>query len=161
MPLIEPGKKAPAFTLTDHTGQPRRLKDHAKQHVVLFFYPKPDSPSCTEEACSFEAELKAFERAGAVVMGLSTATPAQLAKFAKKAKLSLPLLADEPDSGGTPGVADAYGVWVEKSMYGKTYMGISRTTYLIAPGGKVLRRWDRVKTKGHADEVLAALKEVS
>ncbi|SRR5712692_2743525 len=152
MPLIEPGKKAPAFALKDQTGKTHRLSEYGGRPVILYFYPKDDTPGCTKEACAFQASLPRFKPSKAAVLGVSILDEASKAKFAKKHGLGFPLLAD-PDHGA----AEKYGVWREKSQYGRTYMGIVRTTYLIGPDGKVQKRWDNVKVDGHADEVLAAL----
>ena len=152
MPLIDPGKKAPAFAVADQSGKTHRLADYAGRPVVLFFYPKDDTPGCTKEACGFQASLPGFTKGKAVVLGISILDGASKAKFAKKYGLSFPLLADEDHA-----VAEKYGVWQEKSLYGRKFMGIARTTYLIGPDGKVAKRWDKVKVDAHADEVLAAL----
>lgn len=152
MPLIEPGRKAPAFALEDQSGTTRRLADYAGRPVIVYFYPKDDTPGCTAESCAFQAGLPKFTKGKAAVLGISILDTASKAKFAKKYGLSFPLLAD-PDHA----VAEKYGVWQEKSLYGRKFMGIARTTYLIGPDGKVQRRWDKVKVDGHADEVLAAL----
>jgi peroxiredoxin Q/BCP len=119
---------------------------------VLYFYPKDDTPGCTQEACDFQAQLPAFTSGKAVVLGVSILDEKSKAKFAKKHGLRFPLLAD-PDHE----VAEKYGVWQKKMRYGRSYMGIVRTTYLIGPDGKVAKRWDKVKVDGHADEVLAAV----
>ncbi len=153
---LEPGKKAPAFALKDQNGNTHRLTDYAGKPVVLYFYPKDDTPGCTAEACDFRDNLVRFNRAKAVVLGVSILDEASKAKFAKKYDLTFPLLAD-PDHV----VAEKYGVWEERSMYGRKFMGVSRTTYLIGPDGKVARRWDKVKVTGHADEVLAAVNALS
>jgi len=155
MPLIEPGQKAPAFSLKDQAGKTHALKDYAGKPLVLYFYPKDDTPGCTAEACSFNEHLPALTKKGAVILGVSVLDTASKAKFADKYSLSFPLLADE-----THDVADKYGAWQEKRMYGKAYMGIARITYLIGPTGKVVRRWDGVKVDGHTAEVLAALDEL-
>jgi peroxiredoxin Q/BCP len=163
MPLIDPGKKAPAFTLKDQGEQARSLKDYAGSPLVIFFYPKDLTSGCTREACDFRDLGKAFEKAGAAVLGVSILPPKSKKKFADKEGLSYPLLADDRvnDAGKpAPVVCAKYGVWVEKSMYGKTYMGIQRTTYLIGADGKVAQRWDKVKVPGHADEVLAAVRDL-
>jgi peroxiredoxin Q/BCP len=152
MPLIEPGKKAPAFALNDQAGKTHRLSDYAGRPVILYFYPKDDTPGCTKEACAFQASLPKLKTDKVVVLGVSILDEASKAKFAKKYGLSFPLLAD-PDHA----VAEKYGVWQEKSQYGRKYMGIARTTYLIGPDGKVQKRWDRVKVDTHAAEVLAAI----
>jgi peroxiredoxin Q/BCP len=152
MPLIEPGKKAPAFTLKDQHGTSQRLSDYEGRPVILYFYPKDDTPGCTREACAFEDHLPKFKTSKAAVLGVSVLDEASKARFAEKYKLTFPLLAD-PDHV----VADKYGVWQEKKNYGKTYMGIARTTYLIDRDGKVARRWNNVKVDGHAEAVLEAL----
>jgi peroxiredoxin Q/BCP len=152
MSLIEPGKKAPAFALKDQEGRTHRLSDYAGRPLILYFYPKDDTPGCTKEACAFQDRLPKFKPSKAAVLGVSILDEASKAKFAKKYGLRFPLLADPEHE-----VAEKYGVWREKSQYGRTYMGIARTTYLIGPDGKVQRRWDNVKVDRHADEVLAAL----
>lgn len=160
MPLIEEGRKAPAFTLKDGEGTKHALKDYAGRPVVLYFYPKDDTSGCTKEACQFRDALPEFEAADAVVFGVSPDDVKSHAKFAAKHELNFPLLADPPGEDGTPKVCDKYGVWQEKSMYGRTYMGVVRTTYLIGPDGKVARRWDKVKVPGHAEAVLKAVGEL-
>jgi peroxiredoxin Q/BCP len=152
MPLIEPGQKAPAFALTDQHGDQHRLSDYAGQHVVLYFYPKDDTPGCTKESCDFQARLPTYKRRKTAVLGVSILDEKSKAKFAAKHGLTFPLLADADHA-----VADKYGVWQEKSRYGRKYMGIARTTYLIGPDGKVSRRWDNVKVDGHVNAVADAL----
>ena len=152
MPLIEPGKKAPAFTLQDQGGKTHRLADFAGRSLILFFYPKDDTPGCTKEACAFQANLSKVKSSKAAVLGVSILDEASKAKFAKKYGLAFPLLADADHE-----VAEKYGVWQEKSNYGRKYMGIARTTYLIGADGKVRNRWDKVKVDGHAEEVIAAI----
>jgi peroxiredoxin Q/BCP len=152
MPLIDPGKKAPAFTLNDQHGKPHKLSDYAGKFVVLYFYPKDDTPGCTKESCEFEAALPALKKSKAAVLGMSILDEASKAKFAKKYGLTFPLLADADHA-----VAEKYGVWQEKSRYGRKYMGIARTTYLIGPDGKIAQRWDNVKVDGHVDAVQEAL----
>jgi peroxiredoxin Q/BCP len=152
MPLIEPGKKAPAFSLKDQTGQTHTLSAYAGRPVVLYFYPKDDTPGCTAEACAFRDNLPKFTPGKAAILGVSILDEKSKAKFAAKYELNFPLLAD-PDHE----IADKYGAWQERSMYGRKYMGVARVTYLIGPDGKVARRWDKVKVDGHADEVLAAV----
>jgi len=132
MALIDPGRKAPAFTLTDQTGRPHRLSSYAGRPVILYFYPKDDTPGCTQESCDFEARLPRFARAKAAVLGVSILDERSKARFAGKHGLTFPLLADADHA-----VADKYGVWQEKSRYGRKYMGIVRTTYLIDGVGKV------------------------
>jgi peroxiredoxin Q/BCP len=155
MSLIDPGKKAPAFALMDQNGETRRLSDSAGRPVVLFFYPKDATPGCTQEACEFEARLPTLKPSKAVVLGMSILDEKSKAKFAAKHGLTLPLLADADH-----GVAEKYGVWQEKLRYGRKYMGIVRTTYLIGADGKVVRRWDKVKVEGHVDEVTAAIRSL-
>jgi len=155
MPPVEVGAKAPAFTLKDQEGRSHRLKDYAGRPLVLYFYPKDDTPGCTKEACAFRDNLPAFSTERAAVLGVSILDVASKAKFAGKHRLNFPLLADADHA-----VAEAYGAWKKKTLYGKTHMGIGRTTYLIGPNGRVARRWDNVKVDGHAEEVLAALKDL-
>jgi peroxiredoxin Q/BCP len=152
MPLIDAGKKAPAFRLKDQNGTLHALSDHAGQAVVLYFYPKDDTPGCTAESCDFEARLPDLKKSGAVVFGVSILDEKSKAKFARKHGLTFPLLADADHA-----VAEKYGVWQEKARYGRKYMGIVRTTYFIGPDGKVVRRWDKVKVEGHAEEVAAEI----
>ena len=152
MSLIDPGKKAPAFTLKDQNGEAHRLSDYAGRPVILYFYPKDDTPGCTAESCDFQAKLPKFKPSKAAVFGVSILDEKSKAKFANKYDITFPLLAD-PDHE----VAEKYGVWQEKSFMGRQFMGIVRTTYLIGPDGKVQQRWDNVKVDEHADDVLAAL----
>ena len=152
MPLIEPGAKAPAFALKDQEGQTHRLSDYAGRSVILYFYPKDDTPGCTQESCEFQASLPQMATRKAAVLGISILDEKSKAKFAKKHGLTFPLLADADHE-----VADKYGVWQKKLRYGRSYMGIVRTTYLIGPDGKVAQRWDKVKVDGHVEEVAAAL----
>jgi peroxiredoxin Q/BCP len=152
MSLIEPGKKAPAFTLKDQHGKTHRLADYSGRPVVLYFYPKDDTPGCTKETCDFRDNLPRFEKSDAAVFGVSILDEASKARFAKKYDVTFPLLADEDHT-----VAEKYGVWQQKSLYGRKFMGNVRTTYLIDANGKVARRWDNVKVAGHAEDVLGAL----
>ena len=152
MPLIDPGRKAPAFTLRDQRGETHRLSDYAGRHVILYFYPKDDTPGCTQESCDFQAGLPGLRRRDAVVLGVSILDEKSKAKFADKHGLTFPLLADPEHE-----VAGKYGVWQKKSRYGRSYMGIVRTTYLIGPDGTVVERWDNVKVDGHAEAVAAAI----
>jgi peroxiredoxin Q/BCP len=161
MPLIDPGKKAPAFTLKDQDGETRKLSDYAGKPLVMFWYPKDATSGCPKEACAFRDLKNDFAKAGAEVVGVSIHDVKSKKKFADKERLTFPLLADDAtDDEGKPDpkIAQKYGVWVEKSMYGKTYMGINRTTDLIGADGKVTQRWDKVKVPGHADEVLEAVR---
>ncbi len=152
MPLIDPGKRAPAFTLKDQAGTLHRLSDYAGKSVILYFYPKDDTPGCTKESCEFQDSLSRIKRKKAIVLGMSILDDKSKAKFAAKHGLKFPLLADADHV-----VAEKYGVWQEKKRYGRTYMGIARTTYLIGPNGKVKKRWDNVKVDGHVDAVTAEL----
>ena len=152
MSLIDPGKKAPAFSLPDQEGTTHSLADYAGQPVVLYFYPKDDTPGCTKESCAFQDNLPKFKKSKAAVLGVSVLDSKSKARFAEKYGLTFPLLADADHA-----VMEKYGVWQEKSMYGKKYMGVARTTYLIGPDGRVVKRWDGVKVDGHAEEVLAAV----
>ena len=158
MPLIEEGKKAPAFALPDQAGGKHALKDHLGAPVVLYFYPKDNTSGCTKEACAFRDALPKFKRSKAVVLGVSPDSEKSHARFAEKHGLSFTLLADVPGDDGTPKVCEKYGVWQDKTMYGRKYKGVVRTTYLIDADGKVARRWDKVKVDGHAEEVLKAVK---
>ena len=152
MPLIDPGKKAPAFSLKDQQGKAHRLADYAGRPVVLFFYPKDDTPGCTTEACAFRDNLPKFKTNKAAVLGVSILDEASKARFAAKHDLTFPLLADADHA-----IAEKYGVWQKKSLYGRSFMGLVRTTYLVGGDGKVVKRWDNVKVDGHAEAVLAAV----
>jgi thioredoxin-dependent peroxiredoxin len=158
VPLIDPGKNAPAFTLADEAGKKHALKDCAGKMVVLFFYPKDDTSGCTDEACQFRDLLPRFKRSKAVVFGVSPDSEKSHARFKAKHGLNFTLLSDPKGEDGTPRVCEKYGVWVEKSMYGRKYMGVQRTTYLIGEDGKVIERWDKVKVPGHAETVLEAIR---
>ncbi len=152
MALVDPGKKAPTFALRDQDGTTRKLSDYAGQPVVLYFYPKDDTPGCTAETCAFRDNLPKFKKGKAAILGVSLLDEKSKARFAAKYGVSFPLLADADHA-----IADKYGVWQEKSRYGRKYMGIARTTYLIDADGKVARRWDNVKVDGHAEAVLDAV----
>src|SRR5271165_3199674 len=152
MAMLEVGKKAPAFTLPDQDGKAVKLSSFKGHPVVLYFYPKDDTPGCTQEACDFRDAHAALKKAGAVVLGVSPDESRSHSKFAGKYQLPFTLLAD-PDHG----VAEAYGAWAEKSLYGRKYMGIVRSTFLIDAEGKVARVWPKVKVRGHVDEVREAL----
>jgi thioredoxin-dependent peroxiredoxin len=156
MALIEEGKEAPMFTLPDQEGVKHALKGLLGQPVVLYFYPKDDTSGCTKQACQFRDGLADFRDAGVTVLGVSPQGVDSKAKFASKHELNFPILADEDAK-----VCERYGVWQEKSMYGRTYMGVVRTTYLIDASGKVAKRWDKVKVPGHAAAVLTAVKALS
>ncbi len=146
------GRKAPDFKLLDQAGDTRRLKDYREQWVVLYFYPKDNTPGCTKEACQFRDATRRLTRRSAVVLGVSPDSQTSHEKFAVKLGLSFRLLADESAT-----VCKTYGVWQQKTLYGRKFMGVVRTTYLIAPDGKIAHRWDRVRVPDHADDVLATL----
>jgi peroxiredoxin Q/BCP len=150
------GDTAPDFTLLDQDGNEVTLSALRGQSVVLYFYPKADTPGCTTQACGVRDHRTDYQQAGAVVLGVSPDTVKRTAAFDQKYELGFPLLADEDHS-----VADAYGVWVEKSMYGRTYWGVQRATYIIGPDGLVAHVIPKVSPKTHDDEVLAALAELS
>ncbi len=150
------GAKAPAFTLLNQDDQKTKLSDFKGQWVVLYFYPKDDTPGCTTEACDFTDGLKSMERLNATVLGVSADSTESHRRFIDKFKLKVTLLSD-PDHE----MIDTYGVWQLKKNYGKEYMGIVRTTYLIDPAGKVAYLWQKVSSEGHAKDVMAKLKELS
>jgi peroxiredoxin Q/BCP len=145
------GTKAPAFQLPRDGGTTVSLSDFADQKLVLFFYPRADTPGCTREAIDFTRLAKAFAESKTAVLGVSADPPKAQEAFRSKHQLSVPLASDEQHA-----MLEAYGVWGEKSMYGRTFLGISRTTVLIGPDSRVIRIWRNVKVDGHADEVLAA-----
>ena len=155
MPLIDAGKRAPAFTLKDQDEKTHKLAECKGSPVVLFFYPKDMTSGCTQEACAFRDLMPKFKRGNgkAFVFGISPQDTKSKAKFAEKESLNYPVLADIDSK-----ICEKYGVWAEKSMYGRKYMGVVRTTYLIDASGKVARRWDKVKIPGHAEEVLEAVR---
>lgn len=146
------GDKAPAFSLPNETGATVSLPDFKGRKLVLYFYPKADTPGCTQEAIDFSRLAKAFEKAGAAVIGVSADPVRALDRFRKKHDLTVPLLSDERHA-----MLKAYGVWGEKKMYGRTFMGVKRTTVLIGPDGRIARLWQNVRVPGHAEEVLAAV----
>ncbi len=150
------GKKAPDFKLPDDTGATVQLSKLKGRIVVLYFYPKDDTSGCTVEAKDFSCLADQFDKAGADVIGVSPDSAKSHAKFKTKHDLNLRLLVDEDKVA-----AEAYGVWVQKSMYGKSYMGVDRSTFLIDKSGKVARSWRKVKVPGHAEEVLAAVKSLA
>jgi len=155
--LLAVGAKALDFAATDAKGARVSLADFAGRPVVLYFYPKDDTPGCTQEACDFRDNLPKFRKLGCTVLGVSPDSAASHGKFASKFKLPFTLLADEPGADGVPPICGSYGAWQEKSMYGRSYMGVARTTYVIAADGTVAARFDKVKVDGHVDEVLAVL----
>ena len=151
---IDEGKKAPAFTLTDASGKPVKLSDFAGKDLILYFYPKDDTPGCTKEACGFRDFWKEIQKLGAIVVGVSPDSGASHQKFLAKYKLPFPLLSD-PDKK----VMTAYGAFGEKMMYGKKVTGIIRSTVWIGPDGKVKKHWARIpKAEAHPEKVLEALK---
>lgn len=150
--MVKEGEKAPDFSLPDANGKPVRLDGFKGKRVVLYFYPKDDTPGCTVEACGFRDMSPDFEKRGAAILGISPDDEKSHTKFAGKYKLPFTLLADLGAA-----VAKKYGVWVEKSMYGKKYMGIARTTFIIGREGKIEKIFQGVKPEGHNSEVLAWL----
>ncbi len=153
--IPEVGGKAPDFALSNQDGESVRLSDSSGKWMVVYFYPKDDTPGCTVEAIEFTELRKQFENENAVLLGVSPDTEAKHCKFIDKHKLSIDLLADIEKT-----MLSDYGVWQEKSMYGRTYMGVVRTTYLIDPKGNIAEVWTKVKAKGHAGAVLERLKEI-
>jgi thioredoxin-dependent peroxiredoxin len=153
--MIEPGDEAPDFTLPDQDGREVKLSDFHGSPVVVYFYPKADTPGCTTQACGVRDHRSDYEAAGATVLGVSPDPVSKVKKFHDKQGLNFALLADEDHA-----VADAYGVWVQKSMYGRTYMGNERTTFVIDPGGRVVSVLRKVKPAEHDTLVLAALAQL-
>ncbi len=156
MSVLVPGKKAPAFKLPSTSGEIVTLATLKGASAVLYFYPKDDTSGCTREAIDFTGLAKDFKKAGTRVLGVSPDSIGKHKKFIVKHELGLELLADE-----TKEMLEAFGVWKEKSMYGRKYMGVERTTVLIDPAGKVVRVWEKVKVHGHAQEVLEAAKALN
>jgi peroxiredoxin Q/BCP len=154
--LPVPGDAAPTFALPDDDGALRRLEDQRGRWLVLFFYPRDFTSGCTTEVCEFRDSSQAFRDAGAEVYGISVLDSASKARFKAMHGLDYPLLADEDHA-----VAERYGVWVPKTSYGKTSMGVARTTFLIDPDGRVARVWPKVSVEGHAADVLEALRSAS
>lgn len=152
---IEEGKKAPAFNLADDSGNKVRLSELAGSPVVLYFYPKDDTPGCTKEACAFRDRKEELKSLGAVVLGVSPDTVESHAKFRDKYDLNFALLADADHK-----IAEKYGAWREKNMYGKKSMGIQRSTYLIDAAGKVAKVWKRVRVDGHDTQIVQALMQL-
>lgn len=152
MAELKVGSKAPDFTALTDTGEKLKLSSLKGRKVVLYFYPKADTPGCTKQACGFRDEMPRFEGADAIILGVSPDPVKAVAKFKQKYSLPFTLLADEDHAA-----AEKYGVWVEKSMYGKTYMGVARTTFVINAEGKIAAVFPKVKVEGHSAEVLAAL----
>ncbi len=152
---IEVGKKAPAFTLKTYDGSKVKLSDLQGSPVVVYFYPKDDTPGCTRQACAFRDQKETLAELGAVVLGMSPDSVESHIKFRDKYSLNFTLLADLEHK-----IAEKYGAWREKNMYGKLKMGIQRSTYLIDAAGKVAKVWKRVKVEGHDEKVLEALREL-
>ena len=150
--MLKEGDQAPDIQLLDDSGNPFHLADLKGRRVVLYFYPKADTPGCTVEACEFRDDIRKFAKKGAAVVGVSPDKPAAQAKFKTKFDLPFALLADENKAA-----AQAYDVWKEKNMYGKKVMGIERTTFIIGPDGKIEKIYGKVKAKGHAAAVLEDL----
>ncbi|MBK7642752.1 MAG: peroxiredoxin [Planctomycetes bacterium] len=153
--MIEVGKKAPPFKLQDQDGKQATLAEYAGQWVVLYFYPRDDTPGCTTEACDFTAGIRGFTKLDALVLGCSGDSPASHKKFIEKYKLKLRLLSD-PEHG----VMEKYGAWGPKVLYGKKSIGVIRSTVLIDPAGKIAHHWFKVKSKGHAEKVQEKLAEL-
>lgn len=151
---LEAGDRAPAFTLKDQDGTTHRLKDYRGQTVVLYFYPRDDTPGCTKEACSFRDHFDAIQAAGAVVLGVSADDAASHQRFREKYDLPFPLLVDHDAK-----VATKYGAWGEKVLYGRTVTGMTRSTFIVGPDGKLRKVWKRVRAAGHGEQVLKALEE--
>lgn len=155
MSTIEVGKKAPPFSLPSTAGEPFKLKDAAGRRLVLYFYPKDNTPGCTQEGADFAALAASFKKANTVILGISGDSPASHEKFKAKMKFPFDLLADEDRE-----VCKLYDVIKEKSLYGRKFMGIERSTFLIDANGVLRQEWRKVKVKGHAEEVLAAARQL-
>ena len=154
--MISIGDNAPQFTLSTNGGGQFSLAEAAGNYLVLYFYPKDDTPGCTKEAIGFSEERAAFEAQNALVVGVSRDTVQKHDKFISKHDLRIPLISDEDGR-----LCEAFGTWVEKNMYGKTYMGIERATFLISPEGDVLKIWRKVKVPGHVEEVLSQIQTLN
>jgi peroxiredoxin Q/BCP len=151
---LQQGSVAPEFSLADETGAIRNLTDFKGQTVVLYFYPKDDTPGCTTEACNFRDDYSAYEQAGVTILGVSPDSPKSHAKFKQKFNLPFSLLADEEHA-----ICEQYGVWGPKKFMGREYMGVARTTFVIGPDGIVKKVFENVKPADHSVEVLAAVQE--
>lgn len=152
--MLNVGEKAPYFELPNQDGEMVKLTDYSGKNIVLYFYPKDDTSGCTKEACSFRDELSIFEGVNAAVVGVSGDSVKSHRKFVDKYSLNFTLLSDESKT-----MLEAYGVWKEKSMYGRKYMGIERTTFVINPDGVIKQIFNKVKVDGHTEEVKKALDE--
>jgi len=150
--MLKAGSAAPKINAIDDQGKPFKLADHKGSIIVLYFYPKSDTPGCTTEACEFRDSAPAITKKKAIVVGVSPDAVNKQAKFKTKYGLPFTILADEDHA-----ICEAYGVWQEKSMYGRTYMGVARTTFVIDASGKIAKIFEKVKPKGHAAEVLEAI----
>ncbi|MEX2142986.1 MAG: thioredoxin-dependent thiol peroxidase [Anaerolineales bacterium] len=146
---------APDFTLPDESGKLHKLSDYRGKTVVLYFYPADDTPGCTKEACNFRDNHSKYQAAGAVILGVSPDDETSHQKFKKKYSLPFPLLADKGHK-----VCELFGVWAEKSMFGKHYMGVVRSTFIIAPDGRIAKSFEKVRVAEHSQEVLASLDEL-
>jgi peroxiredoxin Q/BCP len=149
---LKEGDQAPAFTVNTNGGGNLSLADYKGQHVILYFYPRDDTPGCTKEACAFRDHFAEFKKKGAVVFGVSPDPVKSHDKFVAKFQLPFALLADEDKQ-----IVEAYGVWGQKSFMGRKYLGVHRVTFLIGPDGRIKKIWPKVKPEEHAEEVLAAL----
>ncbi len=154
--MVEVGKKAPDFTLPDFEGNKHKLSDYRGKPVVLYFYPKDNTPGCTKEACSFRDNYSAYKKAGVTVLGVSVDDEKSHEKFANKFELPFTLLSDKEKK-----VVEKYDVWVEKNMYGKKYMGTARKTFVLDEEGKIVHIFNKVNTATHANDVLDILSETS
>lgn len=152
--MLEVDTKAPQFSLLNQDGKEVSLKDYFGKKIVLYFYPKDNTPGCTKEACSFRDAFLKFNKSDAIIIGISPDSVSSHKKFAEKYRLSFDLLADEDKK-----VVQLYGVWKEKSMFGRKYMGVERTTFIIDEKGRIKNIFKKVKVIGHAKEVIDALKD--
>lgn len=153
---LEPGDHAPPFRLADQDGTVHDLADYAGKTVVLYFYPRDNTPGCAKEACSFRDNFGPIQNEGAVVLGVSTDSATSHQKFRARYDLPFPLLVDDDAK-----VATAYGAWGEKTLYGKKSIGMTRSTFIIGPDGRLLKVWTRAKSEGHGEAVLKALRELN
>jgi len=149
---LKEGDKAPEFSVNTNGGGKISLADFKGKNVILYFYPRDDTPGCTKEACAFRDNFSEFKKRGAIILGVSTDSATSHDKFVEKFKLPFTLLADEDKK-----IVEAYGVWGEKSFMGRKYMGTNRVTFLIGPDGRIKKIWPQVKPEEHVEEVLAAL----
>ncbi|MBN1517732.1 thioredoxin-dependent thiol peroxidase [Candidatus Sumerlaeota bacterium] len=154
--MLKVGQQAPEFALKDQHDKIHRLSDYRGKLVVLYWYPKDSTPGCTKEACGFRDQIEEFKQMETVVLGVSILDTQSKAEFAEKYQLSFPLLADEDHA-----VAERYGVWKEKSMYGRKFWGVNRETFLIDPDGVILKHWDKAMgNEAHSGEVLEAIRQL-